>query len=64
MIRAMYSVPYQGGVAAIAVNTDMVDIDIDSYADLFDPSPEGFPGGAGRLPRRHRHDCQEHGLHE
>ena len=34
----VYSVPYQGGVAAIAVNTDMVDIDIDSYADLFDPS--------------------------
>ena len=34
----VYSVPYQGGVAAIAVNTDMVDIDIDSYADLFDLS--------------------------
>ena len=32
----VYSVPYQGGVAAIAVNTSMVDIDITSYADLFD----------------------------
>lgn len=35
-----YSVPYLGGVAAIAVNTSMVDIDITSYDDLFDPSLE------------------------
>lgn len=34
----VYSVPYQGGVAAIAVNTDKVDIDITSYDDLFDPT--------------------------
>ena len=34
----VYSVPYQGGVAAIAVNTKMVKKDIKSYADLFDPS--------------------------
>lgn len=33
-----YSVPYLGGVAAIAVNTQKVDIDIDSYDDLFDSS--------------------------
>ena len=33
-----YSVPYQGGVAAIAVNTSRVDMDITSYDDLFDPS--------------------------
>lgn len=32
----VYSVPYQGGVAAIAVNTDKVDIEITSYDDLFD----------------------------
>ena len=31
-----YSVPYQGGVGAIAVNTAKVDLDIDSYDDLFD----------------------------
>ena len=36
-----YSVPYQGGVAAIAVNTSMVDKDIISYDDLFDPSLKG-----------------------
>ena len=30
-----YSVPYQGGVAAIAVNTDKVSKDITSYDDLF-----------------------------
>ncbi len=36
-----YSVPYMGGAGAIAVNTDKVDIDITSYADLFDPAPEG-----------------------
>lgn len=33
-----YSIPYQGGVAGIAVNTDKVDKEITSYADLFDPS--------------------------
>lgn len=36
-----HSVPYLGGAGAIAVNTSMVDIDIDSYADLFDSSLEG-----------------------
>ena len=36
-----YSVPYQGGVAAIAVNTSMVDKDITSYDDLFDPALKG-----------------------
>ena len=36
----VYSVPYQGGVAAIAVNTAKVDKEITSYADLFDPSLE------------------------
>ena len=30
-----YSVPYQGGVAAIAVNTDKVSKEITSYDDLF-----------------------------
>lgn len=33
-----YSVPYLGGVAAIAVNKSKVDKEITSYADLFDPS--------------------------
>lgn len=37
----VYSVPYQGGVAAIAVNTDKVSTDIKGYADLFDPSLKG-----------------------
>jgi len=37
----VYSVPYMGGAGAIVVNTDKVDIEIDSYADLFDPSLEG-----------------------
>lgn len=36
----VYSVPYMGGVGAIAVNTDKVSIEIDSYADLFDSSLE------------------------
>lgn len=36
-----YSVPYQGGVAAIAVDTSKVDIDITSYDDLFDPALKG-----------------------
>ena len=37
----VYSVPYQGGVAAIAVNTSMIDKEITSYDDLFDPSLAG-----------------------
>ncbi len=36
-----YSVPYMGGAGAIAVNKDKVDMEISSYADLFDPSLEG-----------------------
>ncbi|SFR64676.1 ABC transporter substrate-binding protein [Anaeromicropila populeti] len=31
----VYSVPYQGGVAAIAVNTTKINTDVTSYADLF-----------------------------
>lgn len=34
----VYSVPYEGGVACIAVNTAKVDKEITSYADLFDAS--------------------------
>ena len=34
----VYSVPYEGGVACIAVNTAKVDKEITSYADLFDSS--------------------------
>ncbi len=37
----VYTVPYEGGVACIAVNTSKVDKEITSYADLFDPSLEG-----------------------
>ena len=37
----VYSVPYEGGVACIAVNTAKVDKKITSYADLFDPSLKG-----------------------
>ncbi|MCR5625720.1 MAG: spermidine/putrescine ABC transporter substrate-binding protein [Lachnospiraceae bacterium] len=37
----VYSVPYMGGAGAIVVNTDKVDKEIKSYADLFDPSLEG-----------------------
>lgn len=37
----VYTVPYEGGVACIAVNTAKVDKEITSYADLFDPSLEG-----------------------
>lgn len=37
----VYSVPYQGGVVAIAVNTSKVKKDITSYADLFDPDLAG-----------------------
>ena len=33
-----YSVPYQGGVAAIGVNTSKITEPITSYADLFDPA--------------------------
>ncbi len=36
----VYTVPYEGGVACIAVNTSKVDKKITSYADLFDPSLE------------------------
>nr|WP_294527038.1 spermidine/putrescine ABC transporter substrate-binding protein [uncultured Blautia sp.] len=36
-----YSVPYEGGVACIAVNTAKVEKEITSYADLFDPSLKG-----------------------
>ena len=36
-----YSVPYQGGVAAIAVNTAKIKDNITSYADLFDPKYKG-----------------------
>ncbi|MCR5271941.1 MAG: spermidine/putrescine ABC transporter substrate-binding protein [Lachnospiraceae bacterium] len=37
----VYSVPYEGGVACIAVNTSKVDMEITSYDDLFNPSLEG-----------------------
>ena len=37
----LYSVPYEGGVACIAVNTAKVDKNISSYDDLFDPALEG-----------------------
>lgn len=37
----VYSVPYQGGVAAIAVNTSMIDVEIDSYDDLFKSELKG-----------------------
>ncbi|HEX3030188.1 MAG TPA: spermidine/putrescine ABC transporter substrate-binding protein [Clostridia bacterium] len=33
----LYSVPYQGGVGAIAVNTSKITTEITSYADLFKP---------------------------
>ena len=36
-----YSVPYEGGVACIAVNTSKIDKEITSYDDLFDPSLTG-----------------------
>ncbi len=36
-----YSVPYQGGVGAIAVNTSKVDLDITSYDDLFNSKLAG-----------------------
>ena len=36
-----YSVPYEGGVACIAVNKAKIDQDITSYADLFDASLAG-----------------------
>lgn len=37
----VYSVPYQGGVAAIAVNTAKIEKEITSYDDLFDSSLKG-----------------------
>ncbi len=37
----VYSVPYMGGAGAIAVNTAKVDMEITSYADLFDPALKG-----------------------
>lgn len=37
----VYSVPFQGGVAAIAVNTARVDLEIGAYNDLFDPALSG-----------------------
>lgn len=37
----VYSVPYQGGVAAIGVNADKVKTDIKGYKDLFDGSLKG-----------------------
>lgn len=36
-----YSVPYKGGVAAIAVNTSKIKTDITSYDDLFSPDLKG-----------------------
>lgn len=36
-----FSVPYQGGVAAIAVNKSKITTPITSYADLFDPALAG-----------------------
>ncbi len=36
-----YSVPYQGGVGAIAVNTAKIDKEITGYDDLFDPALKG-----------------------
>lgn len=36
-----FSMPYEGGVACIAVNKSKVDKDIKSYDDLFDPSLAG-----------------------
>lgn len=33
-----YSIPYLGGVAAIAVNTDKITDEIDAYDDLFNPA--------------------------
>lgn len=39
--KNVYSVPYQGGVVAIAVNTSKVKRDIESYGDLFDPDLKG-----------------------
>lgn len=37
----VYSVPYLGGAGAIAVNTSKIDMEIDSYDDLFDPQLAG-----------------------
>lgn len=37
----VHSVPYLGGAGAIAVNTAKIDMEIDSYDDLFDPQLAG-----------------------
>ena len=37
----VYSIPYQGGVAAIGVNADKVKTDIKGYKNLFDSSLKG-----------------------
>ena len=37
----VYTVPYQGGIVAIAVNKKKVKKEITGYADLFDPSLKG-----------------------
>lgn len=37
----VYSMPYEGGVACIAVNKSKVDKEITSYGDLFDPELAG-----------------------
>lgn len=37
----VYSVPYLGGAGAIVVNPALVDMEITSYDDLFDPALEG-----------------------
>lgn len=36
----VYSIPYQGGVGAIGVNTSIIQDDITGYADLFNPAYE------------------------
>ncbi len=37
----VYSIPYMGGIVAIAVNTAKIDLEITSYDDLFDSSLAG-----------------------
>lgn len=36
-----YSMPYQGGIMAIGINTDLITDDITSYEDLYDSKYEG-----------------------
>lgn len=36
-----YSIPYMGGIVAIAVNTAEIDVEITGYDDLFDPALAG-----------------------